>query len=442
MADYHQANDEANKTIIQELAERSGDTEVSAIISCYNIGATGTDIRKEMNKHKVAPLKKCATYLRIPTDADNPKKKPQIITDIMTKINCLLMDLCGVCGDYFNIDLNDQPLFTCIICQQGCHRKCFEPVSTLFRQLDANHLKAIQFVCSSCYSDHSPDRDTEVVVNAKKSPIKAKPQSPDELEEEADEEPPVNSNNPLIHKDNHHEHSHDPEKTTSDTDSGQPIKKPICPQYKYGRCMNYDTCKDQYDHPRRCRNWMMFGKCRFSTSCKYHHPKLCFSSLAERKCTNLECKYFHLRYTQRYEQLSEEAVGEYQQMQPPPRQSANFPPLPPPVSQHPQQAAQNRQNPPIRQRQQPPTSHENNFLYQYIQENNATMKNLQNLISSLLSTQNVGSVQVQAPAPIQNQYPAGSQNNPQIGLLVPAIPQNHPMQQTMQPQAPQIVHSG
>ena len=115
MADYHQANDEANKTIIQELAERSGDTEVSAIISCYNIGSTGTDIRKEMNKHKVAPLKKCATYLRIPTDADNPKKKPQVITDIMSKINCLLKDLCGVCGDYFNIDLNDQPLFTCII---------------------------------------------------------------------------------------------------------------------------------------------------------------------------------------------------------------------------------------------------------------------------------------------------------------------------------------
>ena len=423
MADYHEANDEANKAILQELAEKSGDPEISAIISCYSIGATGTDIRKEINKHKVTQLKKCATYLRIPTDGENQKKKPQVITDIMTKINCLLKDLCGVCGDYFNIELQDQPLFSCILCQQGCHKECFEPISTLFRTLDANHRKAMQFVCSSCYSDHSPDSDTEIVINAKKSPIKAKTTNSDELEEEVEEEQhQITTGTPNDSNQSHAEpevlidHSHSPA-----SDSSRQINKPICPQYKYGRCLNYDTCKAQYDHPRRCRNWMMFGKCRFSTSCKYHHPKLCFSSLAERKCTNLECKYFHLRYTQRYENISGEVVAEYQP------QPAGFPPLPPPSHQQPQQVTRTRQQPPPNphhqehvpsQRQvrhQPPAAQDNHFLYDHIKETNATMKTLQNLISALLSNQNNQPPQSQQ-LPVQNV----NQSAPQIHQIAPS----------------------
>ena len=427
MMEYHEANDADNKAILLELGERCKDDEVAAVLSCYVIDASGAHIRKELNKQKPPQLKKAAAFLQVFTEVDTTKKA-DIIVNIMRKLNTLLKDLCGICGAYYSNDLEHKPLYSCIICSQGCHDQCFNPISTLYRQLDGNQQKAMQFVCTTCYSDNRPD-DAAIVVHAKKSPLKAKVPDDDtddaekltqELKEaigsssESESESSstdtskkkkkkkLTKKREAVKSDDHHRrHSEDPEENCA---------KPICPQYKYGRCLDYETCKEHYDHPRRCRNWMMFGKCRFNTSCKYHHPKLCFSSLAERKCMNLECKYFHLRYTQRYERISEQVTSEYQQAPQPP----SHPARPPPVRQHHQQT--NRQPPPTRMHNQHPTTlPENHFLYQHIQETNTTMKNLQTLISNLLSGQNnVTMAQHQAPVQHQNQYPAGSQNEPQI----------------------------
>ena len=90
-------------------------------------------------------------------------------------------------------------------------------------------------------------------------------------------------------------------KRTTDEDLTPYSKpKPICPQYEFGRCMDYDVCKLTYNHPRRCRDMLTFGECEYGDHCNFYHPKICKNSLHYLQCTNLKCPYFHLRFTKRY----------------------------------------------------------------------------------------------------------------------------------------------
>ena len=67
--------------------------------------------------------------------------------------------------------------------------------------------------------------------------------------------------------------------------------KPTCPNYKFGRCEEYEVCKQTYNHPRRCRDMLTFGECRNGENCTYYHPKICKNSMESLKCTNLKCPY-------------------------------------------------------------------------------------------------------------------------------------------------------
>lgn len=440
--DYHAANDELNKQILLQLAQRCDDAEVAAVLSCYSIGAVGADIRKEMNRSKLPHLAKTAVFLGVHNIADIQKSKAKLVTNIMKKLNTLLMDLCVVCGDYYSVDLTDKPVFSCITCGQGCHDKCFDPVSTLFRGLDATYRKSMQFVCSTCYSDHKPD-DEEVVVNAKKSPIKAKPPTlEEELEEETEDE--TTTPEPVPHK-------AEEKKPTTDTSTNvhfprqppnpaetQP-KKPMCPQYENQiRCENYEACKAVYFHPRRCRNMLTFGKCRFGHRCRYHHPKICPKSLTEKKCTNLDCKLFHIKYTVRYNHLSA-AVEE--EGRPP------WHPHPPaqPRTQH-QPVPPRHQHPPRHQLHQgdenrnPDSLQENVFLLQHITESNNTMKQLQSLINNLIIAQKATQPQENHNIAQTEQPPQQLQPQPPHNLVAPLNQNQHivllPQHQQL-PQPPQ-----
>ena len=175
MADYHQVCDEANKAILHDLVHNTEDADIISVLQCYTIGASGKEIIKKMKVANLVALKKSATYLKIYPEGDIKKLKAEIITAIITRINSLLKDLCGVCGEYFNNLITDKPLFTCLICDQGCHKDCFERISTFFNALDENQKKCMQFICTSCHDDHKGDgKEEEVVVkapkNLKKSP--------------------------------------------------------------------------------------------------------------------------------------------------------------------------------------------------------------------------------------------------------------------------------
>ena len=170
--DYHQMNDTANKAILQELIEESNDEVISAILGCYQIGAADGLIKKEFSKWKVAPLKQTALYLHI--DADK-LLKADIITEIITKIESLLMELCGVCSRYYHNRLTDIPVFKCLICKQGCHQQCYEEVFNSLIGLNEKFHKSLHFICSSCQRVHETveNPESETTTNkVKKSPTK------------------------------------------------------------------------------------------------------------------------------------------------------------------------------------------------------------------------------------------------------------------------------
>ena len=75
----------------------------------------------------------------------------------------------------------------------------------------------------------------------------------------------------------------------------------ICKFYAKGICkFGKLGAQCTFRHPRKCRNMLARGTCRFGTECRYFHPKLCKFSITEKKCYNLQCPEFHVRGTQRY----------------------------------------------------------------------------------------------------------------------------------------------
>ena len=432
MDDYIKENDAANTAILEEILNSSPSDEVKKLLSAYNVGNKSlTKIIKEMQAADPESVGQAAVYLQL-TDIDISSKATTrlLCKEIIRALDNAMREKCGVCDKWYNVTINETPVIQCTVCGQGCHTECYTEHTI--------NLPGIYFRCTTC------DNNKKEKQKAVKEPIK--PPSQDAVaakEKPAESANPTESTNNLsrtlhlddtLHLEDSDEDEIEPFQRPQPRESSQQPAKLICPQYQFGRCNNYEICKEQYDHPRRCRNWMQYGRCRFTTSCKYSHPKICFNSLSERKCTNLECNYFHLKYTRRYENpLSDEVVAEYQT----PPQSSNYPPLPPPANHFHQQVPNNRtQQPPTwhhqqlsppthpktptnPQCQQSPTSHENHFLYQHIKETNTTMKNLQNLIISLLNAQTKPALPVpqQLPQPLpisQNQFQAENMIAPQM----------------------------
>lgn len=105
-----------------------------------------------------------------------------------------------------------------------------------------------------------------------------------------------------------------------------------------------------------------------------YHPKICYNSMADRKCTNLECRYFHLKYTKRYEQaLSNQLQNDHHAEQ----QPRNYPP----------QSSYDQYSQEYVGSEQTPAPEKNDFLVKHITESNNTMKRLQDLINNLIEVQ-------------------------------------------------------
>ena len=302
--DYHQINDVANKAILQELIENSGDEVTAEILKCYKIGASDTDIKKDFSRWKVAPLRNTATYLLVETEG---KLKADIINDVISKIEALFMEVCTVCSKYYHNSLEDVPVYTCIVCQQGCHQPCYEEVFNALQTLDPKYQNSMQFICSSCQRVYQPQQNTEAAANTNPSKVKKSPtKTPVE-----DKENPVNK-------------SFEENKEPPEEEADQPSENTdICPEYKWKKCSNYNQCK--YKHPPRCKDLLRDGKCRYKKKCKFHHPPLCRYSLKERKCLNHECKFFHIAKTLRHNPDEQKTVANENHTPQPPQPSHDQP---------------------------------------------------------------------------------------------------------------------
>ena len=324
--------------------DNAGDEDVKKVIACFTIETTGAEIIKKMTALTMLPLKKAAHYLDIPERVVKSKLKAAIISDIVDRLNALLMEFCAICEEYYHEDLKEKPLVKCILCHQGCHNPCQEGIILRLSEFDTKQQLCRPFMCSSCISDHSeedPDTNMAHAIKNKKSPNKqVNKTTGNERNTTVTPNSPGQSNGV---KDPNEGSGGDKDGLQPDQPNPENNKDeaavPVCPDYKWGRCPNYEHC--QFRHPPRCWTWLEKGSCSYKKKCRYHHPPICYNSLWQRECYNKDCKFFHLQKTKRVK-IEEEQLkaslnaGNYQ---------SQFPSLP-------QQNDANNQHNPENQRSQ------------------------------------------------------------------------------------------
>ena len=160
---------------------------------------------------------------------------------------------------------------------------------------------SFHFFCTRCYSNYSNDNTT--------APKQTTPTKLDEIkadDESKDPEPPVQP------RDNTDAPRGNDDSATRQQDETRHDAGRICNKYRRRECphgangktlINGKHC--EFAHPRRCRKYCHNGTHPKSgctkTNCEYLHPVLCRYSARNRVCTNLDCKFTHLKFTRRYD---------------------------------------------------------------------------------------------------------------------------------------------
>ena len=82
----------------------------------------------------------------------------------------------------------------------------------------------------------------------------------------------------------------------------------ICRFYKENNCRHGVSGKRDgtcpFEHPKACQKFITNGThatrgCKKGTKCTSFHPKMCHSSLKEKTCYRQDCKFLHIKGTQR-----------------------------------------------------------------------------------------------------------------------------------------------
>ena len=332
--DYNQECDNDNREILQQLAQASNNDDVISVISSYTIGQPDNEIRKKLDKLLLPPLKDAAAYLGLTVDGDKLKYKKDIITAIIQRIETLLKELCGVCGEYYNNKITDEPQFKCLICQQGCHQPCFDEMNTVLKDFKGEAKNAFHFICTACYSNY----DSATTPKEKSSPTKQvattsahqQQTPPQPLDDQQNHpKPPATQQQPPATQQPPNEQNLSQQPPAPQQNPNQPpvtqqnqpeVRAQICNKYRRRECPHGASGKNlidgkqcEYSHPRRCRRYCHNGTHpKFGCTkpdCEQLHPKLCKYSVRNRVCTNLDCKFTHLKFTRRYDPFQSTEVN-------------------------------------------------------------------------------------------------------------------------------------
>ena len=361
--------EKAYEDVVNAVLSNTQDEAISTTIRLFNPLDTTHKNFSRLNQKAVPKqsLEETSNFLhaikeKYPTATlrlrDTSVNKADLARDIVEWLSELIPQTCLICThSYISAEYgDDEEYLTCFLCNRKSHAQCYKDHPT-------DVTIGIVYLCSLCTQQKVPPKEETSVT----------PKDSDEGQKDENEE----SNKEI------------PGSPEIDQPEPQPESKPMCPKYKYGRCPNYETCKDRYDHPRRCRNMLNKGKCRFRDKCRYFHPKLCTKSISDRKCTFLECPFFHISGTIRYEETHQ-----------------TDPNSNPPV---PDQEYHNSGH----QIPQPP---QNTFLPEQMKQMSNSIKQLTNLVSTLMTSRQTPINHVQDPN-YQMQYQV-NQNHPHVQQLM------------------------
>ena len=323
MNNYCELNNSKNKFILDNLILNAPTDDIKHLIQGYEIGRSGREIHRHIYKMKKYVLTITANYLGVKSVSNN---KTLLTRAIINEIENFMMQKCGQCKSYYNVEKGSQPLLSCYICGQGCHNQCYAEVLKLLEGL-----AGIRYICGTCEAIESNKYDIEENrteenkieetihveieenidvcgtcegIESNKYDIEENRTEENTIEETTDVEIEENIDELNMNmQENERLDSKELRSPRKDINKKNVIPK-ICQRYNYGICPNYGTC--QYEHPRRCRNLLDHGRCSYGNKCKFHHPKMCYRSVSERMCLNLNCRFFHIKGTKRYEQVNQQ----------------------------------------------------------------------------------------------------------------------------------------
>ena len=291
----HQINRDILTNIIADAP-----AEIATILSCYNYDENADSIYNQLNKFRKPQLQDAANFLdQLPKSY---KYKNELIQGIISRIDSLLLELCSKCEIKYSINKTEVPILSCINCGQGCHTECYRDIVDIMKTYPGIHYQ--------CHRCEAKSNQADLITATQDEHSKA---ANDENDSDDDDDPeltpyqrPRENENPPNQNENP-PHHHPPNQNEGET------TQPTCQKYIRGSCphgisgktpVNGQICS--FRHPKRCMKFCRNGPyskygCDKGRECQYMHPVLCKYSLKFRKCTNLRCKFTHLKFTKRYD---------------------------------------------------------------------------------------------------------------------------------------------
>ena len=296
---------EANNNILADLIVKAdadeNSKEVRDCLRAYKLGNHTKTLEAAFNKFKRAPLIKTLGFLNIKHDKMEKYKKQEIITELICRIENLLLDKCGMCGNQFATALNEKLLLQCKLCGQNAHLECLKELLGESYHSDLTHedvsrlinplgLDGLHYLCDSCSNSTIP---SESGLNAGSKSQNAEDSSV--IADGTNQQTDRTSDNAAVLKNAVvHEENNKPWRDRSD----------LCALFLQSKCPHGITGKQcENFHPRVCNQYRKNGNhpkygCRKGNACNYYHPDICPNSMKSHTCLNHKCVYrWHLPHT-------------------------------------------------------------------------------------------------------------------------------------------------
>lgn len=303
MESYYENTKDQNQDIIDDLALKAGE-EIGKIIASYDITKSDSQNLKMFSKESKATLVLVADFLKVP---DMNANKSDLLKSVMSRIANLLLEPCRSCKTYYNVDLDEIPVLSCMFCGQGCHSTCLGAEN-------ANLSPGLFFICISC-EEYELKKKLAVAPSVKNNKkVMATSAKTSENTMLACQESDVDTSSQA--------------EQTSNTSNGNSTTTPeqqkvVCRFLKRGSCRHGITGKKgansdeqcKFFHPVVCSRSRTKGKCDIQ-GCTKFHPKMCYRGINTGKCYNSKCKYWHHSKVERRRPKNDHD-GQFDNSQPP-----------------------------------------------------------------------------------------------------------------------------
>ena len=314
----------SNSSILTGLIEEaeSASHDVKNCLKSYCLNTSTKQLRSMFHNTKKPVIVETLKFLKAANRDWNDYTKEACLLELICRVQNLLIDKCQFCNQHYAVSKNEESLLQCSLCGQGVHMECLKSllgeafsetqltpkdVQELINPYNINSLKFMCLECSNTTLPQSSDGLKKSVAKKSTSPITTIKVVDAEVQQ-GDCTESINQITVSIDRDTNTE-----QKTQERPSPDPPLVSPEdCKLYRIGQCPHGISGKTEVDgfrckftHRKRCRKFCKFGTkhkygCKNGNNCDYFHPVLCKYSVQRGLCTNLECKFAHLKGTKRF----------------------------------------------------------------------------------------------------------------------------------------------